>query len=107
MGQKDVISKSILQRILLDMAVYLFQLQRVDCSAALTELLQAPGIVKAGIALAHDLRQLKLVFPFADPVAATPLTNRIAFIPFQVIDDLLPEPDESVLVRFVDRKSVV
>lgn len=46
-------------------AVYLFQLQRVDCSAALTELLQAPGIVKAGIALAHDLRQLKLVFPFA------------------------------------------
>jgi ribonuclease D len=45
-------------------AVYLFQLQRVDCSAALTELLEAPGIVKAGIALAHDLRQLKLVFPF-------------------------------------------
>lgn len=45
-------------------AVYLFQLQRVDCSAALTEILEAPGIVKTGIALAHDLRQLKLVFPF-------------------------------------------
>jgi ribonuclease D len=28
------------------------------------ELLAQPGIVKTGIALAHDLRQLKLVFPF-------------------------------------------
>jgi ribonuclease D len=53
-------------------AVYLFQLQRVDCSAALTELLEAPGIVKAGIALAHDLRQLKLVFPF-DPASVLDL----------------------------------
>jgi ribonuclease D len=44
--------------------VYLFQLQRVDCSEALGELLENPNIVKAGIALAHDLRQLKLVFPF-------------------------------------------
>lgn len=47
-------------------AVHLFQLQRVDCSAALAELLAAPGIVKAGVGLAHDLRQLKLVFPFAE-----------------------------------------
>jgi ribonuclease D len=45
-------------------AVYLFQLRQVDCAGALTELLEAPGIVKAGIALAHDLRQLKQVFPF-------------------------------------------
>lgn len=45
-------------------AVHLFQLQRLDCSLALTELLENPDIVKAGIALAHDLRQLKLVFPF-------------------------------------------
>lgn len=44
-------------------AVYLFQLQRLDCSAALAELLAEPGVVKAGVALAHDLRQLKLLFP--------------------------------------------
>jgi len=47
-------------------AVYLFQLRRVDCAAALAELLAAPGIVKAGVALAHDLRQLKRLFPFAE-----------------------------------------
>ncbi|MEW6678406.1 MAG: 3'-5' exonuclease [Pseudomonadota bacterium] len=45
-------------------AAYLFQLRQVDCSAALAEVLAAPGIVKAGVATAHDLRQLKLVFPF-------------------------------------------
>jgi ribonuclease D len=45
-------------------AAYLFQLQQVDCADALTELLAAPGIVKAGVAPAHDLRQLKLLFPF-------------------------------------------
>ncbi len=55
-------------------AVYLFQLQRVDCSAALSELLEAPGIVKAGIALAHDLRQLKLVFRF-EPASILDLGN--------------------------------
>ncbi len=44
-------------------AVYLFQLQRVDCAAALAELLAEPGILKVGVALAHDLRQLKLLFP--------------------------------------------
>lgn len=46
-------------------ATYLFQLQRLDCAGALAELLAAPGIVKAGVALAHDLRQLTLLFPFA------------------------------------------
>lgn len=45
-------------------AAYLFQLQQVDCADALAELLAAPDIVKAGVALAHDLRQLKLLFPF-------------------------------------------
>jgi ribonuclease D len=45
-------------------AVYLFQLSRLDVFPALVELLAQPGIVKTGIALAHDLRQLKLVFPF-------------------------------------------
>ncbi|MFA5083636.1 MAG: 3'-5' exonuclease [Hydrogenophilaceae bacterium] len=46
-------------------AVYLFQLRQVDCSSALAEVLAEPGIVKAGVALAHDLRQLNQVFPVA------------------------------------------
>lgn len=45
-------------------AVYLFQLSRLDVFPALVELLASPGIVKAGVGLAHDLRQLKQVFPF-------------------------------------------
>jgi len=45
-------------------AVYLFQLRRLEVFPALVELLAKPDIVKAGIGLAHDLRQLKLVFPF-------------------------------------------
>ncbi|OYY92441.1 MAG: hypothetical protein B7Y41_16010 [Hydrogenophilales bacterium 28-61-23] len=49
-------------------AVYLFQLQRLDCAEALAELLADPGIVKVGVALAHDLRQLELLFPLA-PIA--------------------------------------
>ena len=47
-------------------AVYLFQLARMDFSAAIAELMAAPGIVKAGVSIADDLRQLKLVFPFAE-----------------------------------------
>lgn len=46
-------------------AVYLFQLSRLDVFPALVELLAAPGIVKAGVGLAHDVRQLKQVFPFS------------------------------------------
>ncbi len=38
-------------------------------------------------------------FPWADPASETPLTNRIAVIPLQVIDDLLPEADETVVIR--------
>lgn len=45
-------------------AVYLFQLSRLDVFPALVELLAKPEIVKVGVGLAHDLRQLKLVFPF-------------------------------------------
>ena len=45
-------------------AVYLFQLSRLDVFPALVELLAKPEIVKTGVGLAYDLRQLKLVFPF-------------------------------------------
>ena len=47
-------------------AVYLFPLQRMDFSAAVAELLAAREIVKVGVSLAHDLRELKLVFPFEE-----------------------------------------
>lgn len=45
-------------------AVYLFQLHRLDVFPALVELLASPAIIKVGVGLAHDLRQLQLVFPF-------------------------------------------
>lgn len=45
-------------------AVYLFQLSRLEVFPALVELLAKPELVKTGVGLAHDLRQLKLVFPF-------------------------------------------
>jgi ribonuclease D len=45
-------------------AAWIFPLQRVDCSLALKHLLEHPGIVKAGVSIADDLRQLKKVFPF-------------------------------------------
>lgn len=47
-------------------AVYLFQFRGLDAIPVLAELLAAPRIVKAGVALAHDLRQLKLLFPFTE-----------------------------------------
>lgn len=46
--------------------VYLFQLRRLEVFQILAELLAQPRIVKAGVALAYDLRSLKLVFPFAE-----------------------------------------
>lgn len=52
--------------------VYLFPLQRLDCSALLAELLGAPHIVNAGVALADDLRQLRQLFEFT-PAAALDL----------------------------------
>ena len=45
-------------------AVYLFQLRRLEVFPALVELFASPATVKAGVGLAQDLRQLKLVFPF-------------------------------------------
>ena len=47
-------------------AVYLFPLRHSDSFPVLADLLAARGIAKAGVALAFDLRQLKLVFPFAE-----------------------------------------
>jgi ribonuclease D len=44
--------------------VHLFQLSRLDCSAAAAELLGSPAIVKSGIGLRYDLGQLKRLFPF-------------------------------------------
>jgi len=46
--------------------VYLFQLQQLDFFQVLAELLAEPRIVKSGVALADDLRQLKLLFPFSE-----------------------------------------
>ena len=46
--------------------VYLFQLRRLDVLPILAELLGQPRTVKAGVGLAHDLRSLKLVFPFME-----------------------------------------
>lgn len=47
-------------------AVYLFQLRQGDFFAALAEMLGAPGIVKAGVSVADDLRALKQVFSFSE-----------------------------------------
>ena len=46
--------------------VYLFQLRQLDVFQIVAELLAQPRIVKAGVALAYDLRSLKLVFPFTE-----------------------------------------
>lgn len=45
-------------------AVYLLRLDRMDCSAHLARYLESASTIKAGVAIADDLRQLKLVFPF-------------------------------------------
>jgi ribonuclease D len=45
-------------------AVYLFALRRADAYGVLKPLLEDAGVVKAGVALAHDLRELKQVFAF-------------------------------------------
>ena len=47
-------------------AAWIFQLQRVDCALALKHLLEHPGIVKAGVGISDDLRQLKKAFAFAE-----------------------------------------
>jgi ribonuclease D len=45
-------------------AVYLFQLSRLDVFPGLVELLAKPDVVKTGVGLEYDLKQLKQVFPF-------------------------------------------
>lgn len=57
-------------------AVYLLPLQRLDCASAIGEILDDPRIVKAGVALAGDLSQLKRLFPLA-PAAMVDL-GRVA-----------------------------
>jgi ribonuclease D len=47
-------------------AVYIFPLRVAETHAVLAELLQAPRAVKAGVALAYDLRTLQQVFPFSE-----------------------------------------
>ena len=46
--------------------VYLFQLGEPLVFQLLAELLAEHAVVKAGVALAHDLRSLKLLFPFVE-----------------------------------------
>ena len=45
-------------------AVYLFPLRHPACFEVIAGLLAEARVVKAGVALAYDLRQLQLVFPF-------------------------------------------
>lgn len=47
-------------------AVYLFQLRRTECFHLLSELLTEKRIVKAGVAVADDLKKLKHVFAFVE-----------------------------------------
>ena len=47
-------------------AVYLFRLQRLDCAAAVREFLSSDRIVKAGVGLGDDFRQLRKSFPFTE-----------------------------------------
>lgn len=56
--------------------VYLLQLQRLDFSRAVIEVLGNPHIVKAGVALAGDLGQLQRLFPL-EPVSVVDL-GRVA-----------------------------
>ncbi len=43
--------------------VHLLRLQQVDCAATVRELFGAPGIVKAGISVTDDLKQLEATVP--------------------------------------------
>lgn len=47
-------------------AVYLFQLQRQDFSAPIAEMLSRDRIVKAGVSVADDLKNLKKLFEFQE-----------------------------------------
>jgi len=45
-------------------AVYLFQLNRLNCTTVLTEIFENPQIRKVGIAIGRDLSELQKLFPF-------------------------------------------
>lgn len=47
-------------------AVYLFQIQQLDCSTLVRAVMSSEHIVKAGVSVADDLRKLKRVIPFDD-----------------------------------------
>jgi len=51
-------------------AAHLFQLARADFSAPLAELLGSQSIVKAGVGVRDDLRQMKKLFPFEQNAVA-------------------------------------
>jgi len=53
--------------------VYLFQLKQMECSGGLTEMLENPTLIKAGIGLANDFSSLQQVFPF-EPQAIVDLS---------------------------------
>ena len=46
-------------------SVYLFQLKHLGLREPLISILADPNIIKAGVSLAHDLRELKKMAPFA------------------------------------------
>jgi len=46
--------------------VYLFQLRQTQVFPVLAEVLEETRVVKVGVAVANDLRSLKLLFPFAE-----------------------------------------
>jgi ribonuclease D len=46
-------------------SVYLFQLKHLGLQEPLIKILADPTIIKAGVSLAHDLRELKQLTPFA------------------------------------------
>ncbi len=46
--------------------VYIFPLRYPDTHGVIAEMLDTPGTAKAGVAVAHDLRTLKQVFPFTE-----------------------------------------
>lgn len=47
-------------------AVYLFQLARMDFSAAISQIMASSAPVKAGVSVADDLKKLKMVIAFAE-----------------------------------------
>lgn len=57
------VHKPSLVQVATERAVYVFLLQKLDLSGAVQEMFAAPGIVKAGISVKDDLRQLEMLFP--------------------------------------------